>query len=77
MTPERVSIVIAAFNEAGAVGQVVADLRAQIPEAELIVVDDGSSDGTAGIAAAAGALRARDGATPTRAMDRRDLIEPL
>lgn len=55
MTPERVSIVIAAFNEANAVGQVVADIRAQIPEAEVIVVDDGSADGTAAAAAAAGA----------------------
>ena len=55
MTPERVSIVIAAFNEAGAVGQVVADLRARVPAAELIVVDDGSTDGSGDIAAAAGA----------------------
>ena len=55
MTPERVSIVIAAFNEAGAIGQVVADLRVRIPAAELIVVDDGSADGSGDIAAAAGA----------------------
>jgi glycosyltransferase involved in cell wall biosynthesis len=53
--PEHVSIVIPAFNEAGAIGQVVADLTAAARWHEILVIDDGSSDGTAAEAQAAGA----------------------
>ncbi|HOT51756.1 MAG TPA: glycosyltransferase family 2 protein, partial [Candidatus Hydrogenedentes bacterium] len=55
MKADNVSIVIPAFNEAGAIGPVVESLRVRLPEAELIVVNDGSSDDTASIAEAAGA----------------------
>jgi len=41
------SICIPAYNEAGAIGQALRDLRAQFPEAQIIVVDDGSRDATA------------------------------
>ena len=50
-----VSIVIPAFNEGETIGRVVAGARAQCPDAEILVVDDASSDGTADQAAAAGA----------------------
>jgi glycosyltransferase involved in cell wall biosynthesis len=53
--PASVSIVIPAFNEAGAIGAVVATLSAAGPWHEIIVVDDGSADDTAAHAAAAGA----------------------
>ena len=49
------SIVIPAKNEAGAIGDVVAAAKEAYPDAEIIVVDDGSTDGTGGIAAEAGA----------------------
>lgn len=49
------SIVIPAKNEAGAIGAVVANAREQYPDAEVIVVNDGSDDNTAEVAAAAGA----------------------
>jgi len=49
------SIVIPAKNEAGAIGNAVAGARDAYPEAEIIVVDDGSSDDTAQIARDAGA----------------------
>jgi glycosyltransferase involved in cell wall biosynthesis len=53
--PSSVSIVIPAMNEAGAIRDVVAGLRAAAPWREVIVVDDGSSDRTAEDARAAGA----------------------
>lgn len=49
------SIVIPAFEEAAAIGEVVAALRAAATWHEIIVVDDGSRDGTAARAQAAGA----------------------
>jgi glycosyltransferase involved in cell wall biosynthesis len=49
------SIIIPAKNEAKAIGEVVATARAEFPEAEIIVVDDGSEDATAEIAKQAGA----------------------
>jgi glycosyltransferase involved in cell wall biosynthesis len=49
-------IVMPAYNEAGRVGQVVRDVRTTLPEADVLVVDDGSADETATEAAAAGAL---------------------
>lgn len=49
------SIVIPAKNEAQAIGGVVATARETYPDAEVIVVDDGSSDDTAATARDAGA----------------------
>jgi glycosyltransferase involved in cell wall biosynthesis len=54
-TPYRLTVVIPAYNEAHSIGRVLAQVRAQLPDAELLVVDDGSSDGTADQAEAAGA----------------------
>ncbi|MDR2165480.1 MAG: glycosyltransferase family 2 protein [Zoogloeaceae bacterium] len=53
--PCRLSIVLPAKNESGAIGQTVARLRAHFPDSEIIVVNDGSSDATADIAREAGA----------------------
>lgn len=44
------SIVIPAKDEAAAIGTLLADIRRLHPDAELIVVDDGSTDDTARIA---------------------------
>ena len=49
------SIVIPAKNESAVIGDVVQGARAKYPEAEIIVVDDGSDDNTGEIAASAGA----------------------
>ena len=51
----KVSIVLPAFNEAAIIATIVNRLRANYPEAEIIVVDDKSSDGTAEKAEEAGA----------------------
>jgi len=50
-----VSVVIPAKNESLAIGSVVRGVLNVVPHAEVIVVDDGSEDDTAGIAKAAGA----------------------
>jgi len=50
-----VSIVIAAYNEAPVIGSVVCDALRAVPSAEVVVVDDGSTDDTGGVAAGAGA----------------------
>ncbi len=56
--PRRVLVVIPAWNEAERVAPVILRVRRAIPEAEVLVVDDGSADATAA-AAAAGALVVR------------------
>jgi glycosyltransferase involved in cell wall biosynthesis len=56
---ESVSVVIPAFNEEAGVAAVVTEVQALLRQrnigAEVIVVDDGSTDGTARVAKAAGA----------------------
>lgn len=49
------TIIIPAKNEAAAIGDVVTRAKAACPRADIIVVDDGSEDGTASAAEAAGA----------------------
>ncbi len=51
----NVSVILPAKNEAAAIGQTVSRVVTLLPEAEVIVVDDGSKDSTAEIAFEAGA----------------------
>jgi glycosyltransferase involved in cell wall biosynthesis len=53
--PSSVTVLIPAFNEADSIGPVLAALRAAAAWQEILVVDDGSNDGTAELARAAGA----------------------
>ncbi|HEU0121850.1 MAG TPA: glycosyltransferase family 2 protein [Bryobacteraceae bacterium] len=48
-------ILIPAFNEEGAVGEVIRELHAYHPDLPVLVVDDGSADGTRSVAQKAGA----------------------
>jgi glycosyltransferase involved in cell wall biosynthesis len=51
--------IVPAFNEEGAVADVIAEIRRAEPDADVLVVDDGSHDATAEVAHAAGARVAR------------------
>lgn len=55
----RVCVVIPAYNEEASIAQVVREVRAELPRSRVVVVDDGSSDGTAREATAAGATLVR------------------
>jgi glycosyltransferase involved in cell wall biosynthesis len=57
--PSTVSIIIPAYNEARTIGSVVEALCAAAAWHEILVVDDGSTDGTGEVAARAGALVVR------------------
>jgi len=52
---DRVVAVVPAWNEAGAIGGVVDEIRAFDPQIDVVVVDDASTDDTAGVARAHGA----------------------
>jgi glycosyltransferase involved in cell wall biosynthesis len=52
---KRTVAVVPAFNEAGAIGKVVDEIREFDPAIDVVVVDDASSDDTAAMAAAHGA----------------------
>jgi glycosyltransferase involved in cell wall biosynthesis len=52
-------VVLPAFNESGSVAHVIAEIQRELPGMACLVVDDGSSDDTAAVAAQAGAAVAR------------------
>lgn len=56
----RVAVLLPCFNEEPTIGKVVRDFRAALPEAEIYVYDNNSKDGTAQVAAAAGAIVRRE-----------------
>lgn len=55
----RVLIIVPAWNEAGSIGEVVREIRGELPGTHVLVVDDGSADDTARVAREAGATVAR------------------
>ncbi len=52
---QKLLVIIPAFNEEANVGAVIGDVKRNLPEADIVVIDDGSSDATALIAGRAGA----------------------
>lgn len=71
MTDRRVCALVAAHNEADRIVATVSALRSLPQVAEVVVVDDGSTDGTASAALAAGAtvIRGRRRAGKGRALE--------
>jgi glycosyltransferase involved in cell wall biosynthesis len=53
--PGRVAVVIPCHDEASSIGRVVHDFRAALPEADIVVIDNASTDDTAECASRAGA----------------------
>ncbi|WP_038217741.1 glycosyltransferase family 2 protein [Xenophilus azovorans] len=51
----RIAAVIPCYNEAAAIGQVIASFRAALPQVQIHVFDNASTDDTAAVARAAGA----------------------
>ena len=52
----RIAVTIPCYNEAVTIAKVIEDFRAALPDAEIYVFDNNSSDNTAQIAADAGAI---------------------
>lgn len=53
-TSERVWVIVPTFEEAGNIVRLIEGVRAAVPEARILVVDDASPDGTADLAREAG-----------------------
>jgi dolichol-phosphate mannosyltransferase len=51
------SVVIPFYNEAGCAGEVLSEVRRAQPDAEIVAVDDGSTDGTDAVLRAAAGVR--------------------
>ncbi len=55
MDRTRIAVLVPCYNEAATVARVVGDFARHLPGADIIVLDNNSRDGTAGVARAAGA----------------------
>jgi glycosyltransferase involved in cell wall biosynthesis len=53
--PFRLAVILPCLNEAASIARVVTNFKAELPSAKIFVIDNGSTDGTGEIAAAAGA----------------------
>ena len=53
--PDSLLVIVPAFNEEGAIGQVVRSIHEHMPGTPVLVIDDCSADGTIAVARAAGA----------------------
>ena len=55
-----IAVLLPCYNEEVTIGKVVRDFRVALPDAAIYVYDNNSTDGTADIAAAAGAVVRRE-----------------
>ena len=56
MTNEKIAVLLPCFNEAGAIGQTVSSFRTSLPNADIYVYDNNSTDNTIAEASEAGAI---------------------
>jgi glycosyltransferase involved in cell wall biosynthesis len=56
MLMDKIAVLVPCYNESATIEKVVADFKRELPEAVIYVYDNNSSDGTAEIAKAAGAV---------------------
>ncbi len=56
MTEEKIAVLIPCYNEAQTIEKVVKDFRAALPDADIYVYDNNSTDGSGELARAAGAI---------------------
>ena len=56
MDRAEVSVIIPANNEVQTIGELINKTKALYPEFEIIVINDGSTDGTGSVAKDAGAI---------------------
>jgi glycosyltransferase involved in cell wall biosynthesis len=57
---QRIAVLVPCFNEEAAIARVISDFRAALPQAPIYVYDNNSTDGTAEVARAAGAVVRRE-----------------
>ena len=60
MEKKKIAVLIPCYNESKTIEKVVKDYKKVLPEADIYVYDNNSSDGTAEIAARAGAVVRRE-----------------
>ncbi|EEW8343698.1 MULTISPECIES: glycosyltransferase family 2 protein [Enterobacteriaceae] len=53
---DKIAVIVPCYNEASAIAKVVSDFNKYLPEATVYVFDNNSNDGTADVAANAGAI---------------------
>ncbi len=53
---KKALVIIPAFNEEGSVGKVVEEVKTQLPQVDVLVVNDGSTDLTSEIGKSMGAV---------------------
>jgi glycosyltransferase involved in cell wall biosynthesis len=53
---KRILAIIPAYNEEGSVGKVIEEIRAHLSQADILIVNDGSTDLTSGIVKSKGAI---------------------
>ncbi|MFJ4037658.1 glycosyltransferase family 2 protein [Microbacterium sp. NPDC090007] len=56
VSPDRVLVIVPAWNEMASIGHTLEEIRAASPVYDIVVVDDGSTDATARVAREAGAI---------------------